>query len=846
MTTNNRANQCIRAATKAALLSVSYLALVAASPDGVRAQTSSRAQQSPAATSQPPSAPPAAPAQEAPPSQPEYASSPSAAPAGQPSTGEPGEAPLPPVTVNPPRQKPKSKTTERASGQSAARPSARRAVKPSAAVPVAMAPNAIQAAWPASQTQNARTGTSGIYTNSTSVATKVNTPIVNIPQSLTVVTREFINDTSFQNLSDITRYVPGVDVHQGEGNRDELIIRGVDSSANFFVNGFRDDVQYFRDLYNVQSVEILKGPSAITFGRGVGGGLLNRTLKEADGQKIYEATAQTGSYNDRRFTVDAGQAISDTVATRFNAMYEGSDAFRQYNWLERYGVNPTMTFLPNDTTKIRLSYEYFHDARTADRGNPSQALSPVSPPSTKFNPAVPFAPNGDMTVFFGSPTLNVTRADLQTVMGFIDHDFENGWTVKNGTYYSNAVRYYQNAYPGNGPLAGAVNPSDTTFNLAAYNHTTNRDIFFDQTDFFYKTFTGPLFHSIAFGSEVGREAGIDVRNTGIFPNGTSTTIDNPFSPTYFGTVNFIHQFPGAFSPGVTTPDSDSKYTLNTQSAYARDTIEVTRFLQFIVAGRFDHFDESAIDVNMNQRRARTDTFISPQAAVIFKPTENMSIYGAYMVSYLPASGDQFSALTDGSVILAPQKFVNKEVGFKWNIFPRLIFTSSLYKLDRTNVPLADPTNPGFFILSGSNVIKGFESELKGYVTDSWQSWVGYAYTDARVTSDTSATIVAGNRVQLVPFNQFSWWNKYQFNPVWAASLGVIYFSDSFASSDDTVRLPGFVRFDGGVYATIDEHWKAQISIENILNTAYWATADGNNNISPGQGRTIRAKLTAKL
>jgi catecholate siderophore receptor len=163
----------------------------------------------------------------------------------------------------------------------------------------------------------------------------------------------------------------------------------------------------------------------------------------------------------------------------------------------------------------------------------------------------------------------------------------------------------------------------------------------------------------------------------------------------------------------------------------------------------------------------------------------------------------------------------------------------VYNLDRTNVPLPDPNNPGFFILSGKNRIRGFETELKGYVTDEWQSSLGYAYTDARVTSDTSATIVKGNRVQLVPFSQFSWWNKYQINPVWAAALGVIYFSDSFASSDDTVKLPGFVRFDAAVYAKITENWKAQLNVENVFNRKYWASADGNNNISPGQGRTIR-------
>jgi catecholate siderophore receptor len=278
----------------------------------------------------------------------------------------------------------------------------------------------------------------------------------------------------------------------------------------------------------------------------------------------------------------------------------------------------------------------------------------------------------------------------------------------------------------------------------------------------------------------------------------------------------------------------------------RDTIDLAPWLQVIGASRYDRFDESALDLNSGLLRKLDNDFISPAGAVILKPAQNMSFYTSYMVSYLPASGDQFSALSDGTVILKPQKFTNEEVGFKWNIAPRLLYTAAVYNLDRENVPLPDPNNPGFFILSGKNRIRGFESELKGFVTDAWQSWMGYAYTDARVTSDTSATILPGNRIQLVPYHQFSWWNKYQFTSVWAASLGVIYFSDSFASSDDTVVLPGYVRFDAGVFATIDEHWKAQLNVENLFNTGYWATADGNNNISPGQGRTIRVKLTAKL
>jgi catecholate siderophore receptor len=190
--------------------------------------------------------------------------------------------------------------------------------------------------------------------------------------------------------------------------------------------------------------------------------------------------------------------------------------------------------------------------------------------------------------------------------------------------------------------------------------------------------------------------------------------------------------------------------------------------------------------------------------------------------------------------------VNNEVGVKWDINLKLLFTAAVYNLNRYNVPLPDPNNPGFFILSGSNRIQGFETTLTGYVTPDWQSTLGYAYTDARVTSATSATIVPGNRIQLVPLNQFSWWNKYQFTPVWSAAVGAIYFSDSFASSDDSVKLPGFVRFDTAVYTKINEMWRAQINVENIFNKGYWASADGNNNLSPGQPRTVRLTAIAKF
>src|SRR5262245_45036119 len=606
-----------------------------------------------------------------------------------------GGSQLPPVQVSPPDEQ-KRRVTGTSNSQRANRAGPRRTqaarrpqTEPAAPVPFA-------------QSYDVRTGTVGVYSNSTSVATKTNTPLLNIPQSVNVVTKDFIRDQNFQSVTEVTRYVPGVAIHQGEGNRDELIIRGVDSSANFFVNGFRDDVQYFRDLYNAQSVEVLKGPSALIFGRGAGGGLVNRTLKEADGTRVYQATGQVGSWNDKRVTLDAGQAVNENVAVRLNMMYENSDTFRQYGHLERYGINPTVTLKPSDDTKIKLSYEFFHDFRLADRGNPSQGLPGGA---TRFNPTAPFAPNGDLTVFYGSPIYNAAKVEVQTGMAIIEHDFGNGLTVRNGSIYADYNRGYRNVYPGGtgAPAAaggGAVTPDQTLVSLNAYQNYTPRENAFNQTDFTYKTATGPVLHTFAFGTEFGRQTGLGRRDSGQFPlnGGASWVTVNPFNPTYFGPVTFNH---------ITASDANSKYRLNIESGYVQDQIEVFRWLQFLVGARYDNFDLTALDLNTNTRRSRVDDFISPRAAVIVKPIDAVSLYSAWSVSYLPASGDQFSALNPSTIILEPQRFENAEVGAKWNINPKLLFTAAAYQLLRANVPIN--VGGGQSIPGGAHIIRDRKS-----------------------------------------------------------------------------------------------------------------------------------------
>ncbi|MGY4361856.1 outer membrane receptor for monomeric catechols [Bradyrhizobium sp. i1.7.7] len=257
---------------------------------------------------------------------------------------------------------------------------------------------------PSVNNQDARTGQKGYVTRSVTSATKTNTALLNVPQSVTVLTKDFIRDQAFTSIGEATRYVPGVIYHQGESHRDDLVIRGQRSNADFYTNGIRDDVQYFRDFYNIQRLEVLKGPNAMIFGRGGGGGVVNRVLKEADGTTIREVTVGGNSYPGARVTTDVGQAINENWAFRLNAMYENTQSYRDFVNLERWAINPTATFAPNDTTTVKLSYEHLHDRRTVDRGIPSQIR-----PGNAF-PRYPY--DTSPSAFFGNPNLNYALADV--------------------------------------------------------------------------------------------------------------------------------------------------------------------------------------------------------------------------------------------------------------------------------------------------------------------------------------------------------------------------------------------------------------------------------------------------
>jgi catecholate siderophore receptor len=657
-------------------------------------------------------------------------------------------------------------------------------------------------------------GASGSYqTDVISSATKTATVLRDVPQSVAVVAREQVNDQQMQSIGDVVLYTPGLVAQQGEGNRDQVVIRGQSTSADFFLNGVRDDVQYYRDLYNLERLETLKGPNALIFGRGGGGGVINRVTKEANFSPSREFVVTGGSFFNRRVTGDLNQPLGERVAFRLNGVYENSDSYRDFVNLNRTAFNPTFTIAPDAKTRITVGYEFARDRRTADRGVTSFQGRPADVPAETF---------------YGNPDDSRVRSNVNILSGTFDRQFGK-LNFHNRTTYGDYDRFYQNFVP------GVANAAQTLVSLSAYNNATKRKNLFSQTDLTYVASTGRVRHTLVGGFELGRQLTDNFRNTGFF-NNTSTSIQVPFD-------NPVTSTPVTFRQSAT--DADNHVKTNLASGYLQDQLELSRHVQLVVGLRYDYFDLRFHNHRNGDRLRRIDNLVSPRVGLVVKPADRLSLYGSYSVSHLPSSGDQFSALTTLTQQVKPEKFSNYEVGAKWDVRRHLSLTTALYRLDRTNTRSIDPNNPAVILQTGSQRTNGFEVGLSGSVTRDWSVAGGYAYQDAFITSATAAA-AAGRQVGQVPHHNFSLWNKYQFNRRLGAGLGLISRSDSFVAVDNTVVLPGFTRADAAVYYSFGERWRLQGNVENLFDHGYFINAHSNTNITPGSPRALRVGLTARF
>ena len=660
------------------------------------------------------------------------------------------------------------------------------------------------------------TGMGDGYLASNSVtATKTDTPLIDIPQTINVVTREQLDDQAHHSLADILRYIPGTAVGQGEGNRDQITLRGQNTTADFFLDGVRDDVQYYRGLYNIERVEILKGPYAMIFGRGGGGGIINRVQKSpVIDDFIYAGPASVNSFGAYDASVDLNTPLSGAAAVRINAVYENLDSHRDYVGGERYAWNPYIAFNLNGSWKLGFSYEYVNDDRTTDRGIPSIATGAGQP-----NRPI----SGYRDQFFGTPGVNRTRFEAQIAKLRLDGQLATNLSFSGTMLYGDYDKTYVNVYAN-----GAASAQNGTVALAAYSDPTQRENFIAQANLIWDVATGPLAHKILIGAEYGDQQSANRRFNGAL-SGSTLNLANPVFPTV------------AFN--VLTRDTVSDVTFS--SVYVQDQISLGDHIDVVAGLRYDGFDINGSDLLPAIYRpfARKDEKVSPRLGVIFKPQENISLYSSYSQSFLPRSGDQFLSLTVSQENLAPEKFTNYEVGGKWDVQPNLNLTLAVFQLERSNATTPDPFNPLTSINIGKTRTQGVELAATGKITSLWQVHGGYSYQDAKLVGNNSV------RLGQVPKQQASLWNRYDLYPNFAVGLGIIHQSSQFAAirtTANTTKLPAFTRIDAALFYDVSDTVQFQMNVENLLDANYYSDAHNNNNISTGapiNGRfTIRAQF----
>jgi catecholate siderophore receptor len=643
-----------------------------------------------------------------------------------------------------------------------------------------------------------------------STATRTDTDLRDIPQAISVVTQDLIRDQAIAGMGDAVRYVPGMGMAQGEGNRDTPIFRGNGSTADFFIDGLRDDVQYFRDVYNIDRVEVLKGPNAMIFGRGGSGGVLNRVTKRADWNTVRDATLQFGSHERRRVTADLGGAVNPALALRATALYEDSGSYRDDVGVERYGVNPTLSVDFGNGTSASFGLEHFNDERVADRGVPSFLGRPVQV---------------DPSTFFGNPALSPVEATVDAFDALVEHEFENGLALRNRFRWADYDKFYQNVFP------GAVSPDGASVSLSAYNNATQRENLFNQTDLIWILGDG-IEHTLLAGAEFGRQDTQNLRLTGFFPAASAggaerTSISVPLS-------NPRTSLPLVFRANGS--DASNTGVADVAAVYVQDQITFSPQWQAIVGLRYDAFEVDVLNRRNNVRTQREDDLVSPRAGLVFRPVEPLSLYASYSIAHQPRAGEQLSSLAPSNAALDPEEFRNHEVGAKWEVAPRLSLNAALYRLDRKNVLVPDPADPTRSILVDGQRTEGVELEIVGDVTESWHVMGGYAWADGEITRTQSATVPAGNELPQLPEHSFSLWNRFDLGPRWGLGLGAIRRSESFAATDNAVALPGYTRLDGAVYFAMSERVQLQLNVENLLDREYFPNAHSNNNITPGSPR----------
>ena len=670
-------------------------------------------------------------------------------------------------------------------------------------------------------------------------ALKSPTPIIDVPQSLSIITANQITNQGFDSVGDIINYIPGVTNSQGEGHRDSVVFRGVRSTSDFFVDGVRDDVQYYRSLYNIDQVEILRGANALLFGRGGTGGLVNRVTKKGQiGEDFTGYKAAIDTFGAFAAEIDSNFAASDTSAFRINAIYESLNNHRDFYDGDRIAFNPTVRFELSPSSTVDLSYEYIDNERFIDRGIPINDLA-----GGDFQPVEAFE-----NIVFGDPELNTAEAKAHILRATLTQNFSDNFKGVFNATYSDFDKLYQNFYSQD-LRSLTTDRTSGIVRLDGYVDTTQRKSFNISGNLIGEYATGGIEHTIVTGIEYRGTSNNNDRFNPEFPFGADGIGDDR--------EDFIIARPLNLSGGSGVDSDDNVFTvtftgLNDQtesdikvfSAFIQDEIAVSDNFDIILGGRFDSFDMSTDDIGRNTYGlSRTDEKFSPRAGLVFKPQENISVYGSYSQSFLPRTGEQFAGLrrsSPGSVqsdILSPDEFENLEAGLKWDLIDGLSFTASVFKNESMRASRAD-INADETEVQGLSV-DGFELQLEGEVTDRLYVRAGYA----NLTGETSN---GGVTPRELPKKTFSIWTNYRVTDKFGFGLGATHQGEALTGNGSATFLPAFTRFDAAAYYDVNDTFRVQINVENLTDTLYFPSSHSTHQATVGVPLNARISVSGRF
>ena len=641
------------------------------------------------------------------------------------------------------------------------------------------------------------------------------TPILDVPQSLSIMTAEEITARGITSVGQIIDYTPGVNTSQGEGHRDSVVFRGVRSTADFYIDGNRDDVQYYRALYNVEQVEILRGPNALLFGRGGTGGILNRVSKKAtiDQQFVnYNVSANTfGAYN---LQLDTNIDTGEDSAVRINAMYESLDNHRDFFDGDRYGFNPTARFQLSDDTTLDLSYEYIDHERFIDRGVPTGANG---------EPVEAFE-----NIVFGDPENNYQTLDADVFRANIQHNFSDNLKGNFNAFYGNYDKVYANFY------AADFAPETNVVTLDGYIDETERENLILSANLVGEFSTGNIEHTVIFGGEFINTESDQSRLNPVFDSNGDDQEDFLISrPLSFRGLTGTNAAGDTVTAAFSDLNDDTRVDLDVYSFYVQDEIALSENFDLVLGARFDSFDIEVFDARPNvlETRNRTDEEVSPRAGLVYKPQENISIYASYSESFLPRSGEQYANINGDADSLDPDTFTNRELGVKWDFADSMSFTAAIFENEQTSLD-NDPNDPEGFVEVDSDV-SGFELQLQGYITDKWFVTANYSNLDGENAS--------GVELRELPENTMSVWTTYQVSDVLGFGIGATYQDESFVvTATDSPVLPSYTRVDASAYYELDNGMRLQLNVENLTDTLYFPNAHASHQA------TVGAPVNARL